>query len=62
MKSLILINKDTLDFFSEIEHNNNKPWFLAQGKRLVEAQQMTIGAMEGAVSLQSAVINYGKAL
>ena len=34
--------------------------FLAQGKTTAEAQQLANGAMEGAVSLQSAVISYGE--
>jgi MFS transporter, DHA2 family, multidrug resistance protein len=34
--------------------------FQSQGKSLPEAQQMAAGAMEGAVSFQSAVISYGE--
>jgi MFS transporter, DHA2 family, multidrug resistance protein len=34
--------------------------FQGQGKSLQEAQQMATGAMEGAVSFQSAVISYGE--
>jgi MFS transporter, DHA2 family, multidrug resistance protein len=34
--------------------------FQSQGKSLPEAQQMAAGALEGAVSLQSAVISYGE--
>jgi len=34
--------------------------FQSQGKTFQEAQQMAAGAMEGAVSLQSAVISYGE--
>ncbi len=34
--------------------------FQSQGKSLAEAQQMASGAMEGIVSLQSAVISYGE--
>lgn len=34
--------------------------FQSQGKSLQEAQQMAAGAMEGAVSFQSAVISYGE--
>lgn len=34
--------------------------FQSQGKSLEEAQQMAVGAMEGAVSLQSAVISYAE--